>query len=179
MLGYLANIKHGIALYFLKRKIGKIGTHVVIKKNAQILAPKRLTLGDYVYIGPEAYFQCNGEVTIRRGSILGPRVKLYSSSHNFHGAEFLPYDAKLIRKPIDIGENVWVGGDVIVLPGVEIGEGCIVGAGAVVTKSFPRCTVIGGNPARAIGQRDEAHYQELKSKDKIYLKRKYTGNVGE
>ena len=69
MLGYLANIKHGIALYFLKRKIGKIGTHVVIKKNAQILAPKRLTLGDYVYIGPEAYFQCNGEVTIRRGSI--------------------------------------------------------------------------------------------------------------
>lgn len=178
MLGYLYALKQRISLYFLRRKVGKLGVHVHIKGKFQILTPALLTVEDYVYIGPECYFQCNGKITIQRGAVLGPRVKMYSSTHRFHDAEYLPYDTVLIKKPIVVGENVWIGGDVILLPGVELGEGCVVGAGAVVTKSFPPYAILGGNPARIIGQRDEAHYRRLKAEDKVYLKRKYTGHAG-
>ena len=59
------------------------------------------------------------------------------------------------EKPIVIGDDVWIGGHVIVLPGVHIGTGAIVGAGAVVTKDVPDYAVVGGNPARIIKSRKE------------------------
>jgi acetyltransferase-like isoleucine patch superfamily enzyme len=82
--------------------------------------------------------------------------KVYISDH-FHGnvtaeeLDIAPVKRKLFSKgPVIIGDNVWIGEGVVIMPGVEIGNSCIIGANAVVTKSFPKDSVIGGNPARLI-----------------------------
>jgi maltose O-acetyltransferase len=81
---------------------------------------------------------------------VGPNVQFLTPTH--------PIDADLRRakfeaaEPITIGNNVWLGGGVIVLPGITIGENTVVGAGAVVTKDLPANVVAVGNPARVIRQ---------------------------
>lgn len=70
--------------------------------------------------------------------------------------------------PIEIGNNVWIGMRVIILPGVKIDEGVIVAAGSVVTKSVPKCAIVGGNPAKIIGWRNKDLYEKL-VKEKKFL----------
>jgi len=89
-----------------------------------------------------------GRITIGDDVQIGPNVQLLTPTH--------PLDPQLRRdkweaaEPITIGDNVWLGGGVIVLPGVSIGENTVVGAGAVVTKDLPANVVAVGNPARVI-----------------------------
>lgn len=80
--------------------------------------------------------------------MFAPGVQLYTATHPIDPVERnsgLEY-----AKPITIGNNVWIGGSAIVVPGVTLGDNVVVAAGAVVTKSFPDNVVIGGNPARVI-----------------------------
>lgn len=72
------------------------------------------------------------------------------------------------EQPIEIGNNVWIGMRVIILPGVKIDEGVIVAAGSVVTKSVPKCAIVGGNPAKIIGWRNKDLYEKL-VKEKKFL----------
>ena len=77
--------------------------------------------------------------------MVGPGVKIISANHNI--LDFSKYDK---CKPIIIGDQCWLGSNCVILPEVELGNHVIVGAGAVVTKSFPANCVIGGVPARII-----------------------------
>ena len=87
-------------------------------------------------------------VTIGPGCLLGPGVHLYTATHP------LDPDARAAGlecgDPIEIGENVWIGGRAVITPGVTIGDDAVVGAGAVVTGDVPSGTVVGGNPARVL-----------------------------
>jgi len=87
---------------------------------------------------------------------MGPDVVMMATSHKFEDVNqpINRQDAEN-EKPIIIGNNVWIGTRVIILPGVQIGDNTIIGAGAVVTKSFPANSIIGGNPAKIIRIRDE------------------------
>lgn len=93
------------------------------------------------------YFQAINGIKIGRRFLFAPGVKLISSNHNPVKRAFAVNSA-----PIEIGDDVWVGANAIILPGVKIGNNCIIGAGAVVTKSF-LCEglIIAGNPAKIIG----------------------------
>ena len=89
-------------------------------------------------------------------------------NHNHKGAA-IPYDETYIVEDTVIGDNVWFGLNVIVLPGVTIGDGAIVQAGSVVTSDVPSLAIVGGHPARQFSTRDVDHYQTLKNLRKFYL----------
>lgn len=92
---------------------------------------------------------------------------ILTQNHNWNG-EALPYDKTVKYKAVSIGDNVWVGLQVIILPGIEIGEGCIIQAGSVVSKSIPDYAIAGGNPAQIIKFRDIDHYNRLKDDEKFH-----------
>lgn len=112
-----------------------------------------VTLGDYVGIGDGYYLGAFGGIAIGSDTIIGERFTVHSDNHLFDNPE-LPIRAQgVVAKPVKIGRNCWFGSNVTVLGGVDIGDGCIVGAGAVVTKSFPENSIIVGNPAKLINKR--------------------------
>lgn len=92
------------------------------------------------------YIQGINGITFGQNIIIAPGVKIISANHDYHKRNSSTY-----KEPIIIGNNVWIGANAIILPGVEIGNNCVIGAGSVVTKSFKEDNlVIAGNPARAI-----------------------------
>lgn len=112
---------------------------------------------DYGYnieVGKNFYMNFNGvildcgKITIGDNVMIGPNVTLCTAGH--------PIDAKTrytfeeFAKPITIGNEVWIGANVLVLPGITIGEGAVVGGGSVVTKDVPANTVVVGNPSRVV-----------------------------
>lgn len=103
-----------------------------------------------------------GSVTFGDNFHSGTDCLIITSNHDYNG-EKLPYDETHIIKDVTIGDNVWFGDRVIILPGVTIGEGAIVQAGAVVVKDVPDLAITGGNPATVFKFRDEKHYVRLKN----------------
>ena len=102
-------------------------------------------LGEKVYINANCTFLDEGGITVGAHTLIGPDCKLYTPIH--------PMDAAERRKPIErgaaieIGEDCWLGGGVVVCPGVKIGDRCIIGAGSVVTRDIPDDSLAAGNPA--------------------------------
>lgn len=107
---------------------------------------KNITLGKNVFINACCRFQDQGGITIGDNSLIGHNVTIATLNHDFNPKN----RASLNPKPVIIGNNVWVGSDSTILPGVSIGDGAIVGAGSVVTKDIPPLAVAAGNPARVI-----------------------------
>ncbi|HFX3841628.1 TPA: chorismate mutase [Enterococcus faecium] len=120
--------------------------------------------GYNIFVGENFYanFNCTfldvSTIEIGDNCMFAPNVQLYTATHPLHpvkrnsGLEY--------AKPIKIGDNVWLGGGVIVTPGVMLGNNVVVGAGSVVTKSFPDNVVIAGNPARIIKTVEEEPLEE-------------------
>lgn len=94
---------------------------------------------------PGQYINAKNGIIIGRNVRLGPAIKLISANHNS-----LDYDEHLKAEPICIGDNCWLGANVVILPAVVLQEHIIVAAGAVVTKSFPKNCIIAGVPAKII-----------------------------
>ncbi len=89
---------------------------------------------------------------------------IITSNHNYDAGKKIPYDDTHIIKNVIIKDNVWLGDRVIVLGGVEIGEGAVIQAGSVVVKNIPAGGIAGGNPATVFKYRNMEHYFDLKSK---------------
>ena len=138
------------------------GPNVRIMPGFQINHEDNLTLHDYVRIGTDSLINAHGGVEICSGFVSGPKLTIFSVNHIYNNARTLPFDNELELKKVYIGENCWVGGNVFIVPGVSLGEGCIVAGGSVVTKSFPSLSVIGGNPAKLIKQRSPEDYERQK-----------------
>ena len=134
-----------------------------------------MELGDHVWIGENFYAKAEGGLTIHSGTIISRNVEIWTSNHYYDAEDLqsIPYDRRMVTKPVVIGENVWIGTHVIILPGVTIGEGAVIGAGAVVTKDIPPYAVAGGNPAKVLKYRNIEKYNELKAQGKIYLDVEY------
>lgn len=115
--------------------------------------------------GAKIYAQ--GGVTFGNNFHSAKGLIILTQNHNWKG-EKLPYDETIMIKPVVIGDNVWIGINVIILPGVSIGEGCIIQAGSVVSSSIPDLAIVGGNPAKVIKFRNSEHYEKLK-KDEKYI----------
>ena len=107
---------------------------------------KNTTIGKNVFINAGCKFQDQGGITIGDGSLIGHNVVLATLNHSLLASK----RANLIPAPIRIGKNVWIGANAVVLPGVTIGDGAVIAAGAVVTKNVEADTVVGGVPAKVI-----------------------------
>ena len=136
---------------FWAKGIAKCGRNVNIERKAYFTPG--LTLGDRsgVGIGCEVY----GPVTIGNDVMMGPEVVIYTSGHRFDRTDVPMMDQGSDEpKPVTIGNDVWLGRRVMIMPGVTIGDGCVIGAGAVVTKDIPPYTVAAGVPAKVIKKRN-------------------------
>ena len=107
---------------------------------------KNIKIGKNVFINACCRFQDQGGIEIGDGSLIGHNTTIATLNHEFNPAK----RQNLTPSPVKIGKNVWIGSDCTILPGVEIGDGAIIGAGSVVTKSIPANTIAVGNPARVI-----------------------------
>ena len=126
----------------------RLGRHCCIKPHVRIKYPWRLTAGDYCSIGQEAWIDNLEDVHLGNSVCISQRAYLCTGSHDYRSRTF-----DLLVRPIQVGDGAWLGACCVVLGGVQIGANAIVAAGSIVTKDVPRAAIVGGNPAKAIGQR--------------------------
>ena len=139
--------------FWAKKIIKKCGFGVNIERNA-VFTPE-LKLGNYSGIGINC--EVYGPVTVGDNVMMGPEVVIYTRNHNIERTDIPMQEQGYAEfKPVVIGNDVWIGRRSIILPGVHIGDGCVIGAGAVVTKDLPAYTIAGGVPAKVIKKRISA-----------------------
>ena len=132
----------------LKQLFGRCGENITIKP------PFHCDYGYQIFVGENfvANFDCvfldAAPIEIGNNCLIGPKTCIYTISHPLDRQE-RQEGIGLIKK-VTIGNDVWIGGSVTILPGISLGNNVIVGAGSVVTKSFPDNVVIAGNPAKII-----------------------------
>lgn len=132
----------------LRELLGSMGEGTVIDPPFQCDYGSNIRVGERFYANVGCVFLDCAPVTIGNRVQLGPYVQLLAVSHPIDRA--LRASGLEYGEPIEIGDDVWLGGGAIVLPGVSIGEGAIVGAGSVVTRDVAAEAVVVGNPARPL-----------------------------
>lgn len=142
--------------YALRRRVAsrllrRCGREVIVKDRCYFGDGSRLSIGNNSQLGRNSRLQ--GDITIGDDCVMGPDVVIMATSHGYDRVDIPIRLQGGWEKPIRIGNDVWIGTRCVILPGVEIGDHCIVAAGAVVTKSFPEKSVIGGVPARLLKSR--------------------------
>lgn len=109
-----------------------------------------LLIGNNSSIGPASYIGCAGKISIGNDVMIGPRVSFFAENHNFDSDNISIKSQGVTNKGIIVNDNCWIGSGAILLDGVEIGDGSVIAAGAIVTKSFPKNSVLAGVPAKII-----------------------------
>ncbi len=124
-----------------------------IKKPITIEAHDKIILGESIGINVNCILIGWGGIEIGNNTLLGPNVQIYSITHDYTktGAGF----RKGIPQKVIIGDNCWIGGGTLIMPGIKIGKGSVVGAGSVVTKDIPDNVIAYGNPCKITKNRFE------------------------
>ncbi len=129
------------------------GELVVVKDRCYFGNGTRLSVGDRSQLGQNS--RLNGQITIGEDVLMGPDIVMMATSHAFQNPDQpIRLQGAAEEREIVIGDDVWIGTRVIILPGVSVGSHSIIAAGAVVTKDVPEYSIVGGNPARLIRSRN-------------------------
>ena len=126
----------------------KIGKGSTIHMWANFFDPTNIIVGEDTIIGDHAFLDGRASLKIGSHVDIASQVLIYNSEHNIDSVDF---SAKLEK--VEIEDYVFIGPRAIILPGVKIGKGAVVAAGAVVTKDVPDFAIVGGVPAKVIGER--------------------------
>jgi maltose O-acetyltransferase len=130
----------------------KVGRNPKFFRNLWIDGYHGLTIGDFVFINYGCMLQATGTIRIDDYVLLGPGVTILSANHDT-SRDKLMRTSGAVPKPVHIEAEAWLGARCIITPGVTVGRGAIVAAGAVVTKNIEPYMIVGGVPAVVIGQR--------------------------
>jgi len=138
-----------------------LGDHVSIAKDSilfctGVIAQKGtgITIGHRTGIGARAFLAGQGGITIGNDVITGPNIQVFSENHNFSDLTQTIKEQGVTKQATSIGNNCWIGGGVSILAGVNIGDGCVIAAGSIVTKSVPANSIAAGVPAKIIRNRE-------------------------
>lgn len=131
-----------------------LGEQVTIASNCQIFAREpnsngKLIIGNGSAIGDYSIIDISEDVIIGNNVALGPRCTIYTHDHNYKEVNIVaPWKGSPVKRPVIINNGAWIGSNVLILPGVVIGENAIVAASSVVTKNIPANCIYGGVPAK-------------------------------
>jgi len=140
------SLRHAI----LKELFGHCGDQIAIKPPFHCDYGYNIFVGEDFFMNFDCVFLDAAPIRIGAHCMIGPKTCIYAIGHSLDAES---RKKKIgIPKAVTIGDNVWIGGGVTILPGVSIGDHTVIAAAAVVTKSFPDHVVIAGNPARIIRQ---------------------------
>ena len=139
---------HRWRCFWLRAFGATVGSHCAVFSSVRIWAPWNLTLGDNCCLADGVDCYSVAPIVLGANATVSQGARLCTASHDISSPVM-----ELTYRPITVGAGAWIAGWSIVLPGVTLGEGAVVGAGAVVTKDVPAWTVVAGNPARQIGVR--------------------------
>ena len=134
----------------------KIGKGTTIHMGTKFFDPSGVIIGQDTMVGDNVFLDGRDNLIIGSHVDIASQVLIYNSEHDMNDAAF-----KAITAAVEIGDYVFLGPRSIILPGVRIGKGAIVAAGAVVTKNVPDFKMVGGVPAKEIGERklNDLHYK--------------------
>ena len=146
----------------LYHNIKHVGEGSSIAKNVKINRPERVIIKEFSSIAEGAILNSAGGIYIGRYTGVGYNCVIWTAEHHYRKSKTIPFDNKIDLKPVIIRDFVWIGSNVKIFPGKEIGDGAIIGMGSVITKDVPPLAIVFGNPAEIIGYRDEKHFIECK-----------------
>lgn len=130
----------------LKQLLGHVGDSVEVNSPLMVDYGSNVSIGDHSFLNHNAYLMDGAAITIGSHVFIGPNFGAYTAQHPLvPGQRNNGLERAL---PITIGDNCWIGGDVSIMPGVTIGEGCVIGAGSLVTKDIPAGYVAMGSPCK-------------------------------
>jgi maltose O-acetyltransferase len=136
----------------LRQLMGSLGEHVNIRPPFRCDYGYHISIGDRTFVNFGAVFLDAAPITVGADVQIGPNVQLLTPTHELDAERRRAGWEKAL--PVTIGDNVWLGGGVIVCPGVTIGANTVVGAGSVVTRDLPPGVLAVGNPARVVRELD-------------------------
>lgn len=163
LVSELSRVSHFDTEYVMslvRKIVAKIG------QDSYIVPPFRCDYGDHVFIGNNTYINYNccfldsAKVTIGDYVYMGSNCNIFTPCHPIHH-ELRKEKVTEYALPVTVGSHSWIGGDVVITPGVTIGENCVIGAGSVVTKDIPDNSIAVGNPCKVIRQ--------VNDKDREYI----------
>lgn len=146
----------GIGLrYVVYRMLFKhLGRNVTILEGSYLSNVSGIAVGDNTSIGFETIMDGSAPITIGCWVRMGPRGVMITTRHNFERRDRLIKEQGNSSGPITIGDDVWLGAGVMIMPNVTIGTGAVIGAGSIVTKDVPEYAIAVGNPARVVKTRE-------------------------
>ena len=112
-----------------------------------------VNIGNNTTFGNDCFFGAAGGISIGDDVVAGQYIRFHSENHNYKDLDCLIRDQGVSHKGITVGNNCWIGSGVVFLDGASVGNGCVIAANAVITKSFPDNSIIGGVPAKILKYR--------------------------
>jgi maltose O-acetyltransferase len=148
-LGFVDKIRN----FLFRKAFRNAGKTFFIRSFTWFHYPQNFSIGNNSLIGARSHIFCDDFVTIGDNIMTGPELIIYTSEHNFSSKEVLFTKQGTSHAPVSIGNDVYIGARVIILPGVKIGNGAVIGAGALVKDDIPEYAVAVGVPAKVIKYR--------------------------
>lgn len=137
----------------LGRLLARLGQGTVLQARLRITNPEKVSIGSHCNFAQGVFITGGGGITIGDYVGLGPDVKIWSVNHRFEDPDTPWLKQGWDKQPVVIEDDVWLGANCFVMPGITIGRGAILSAGTIMMKSVPPYAIVAGNPGRVVGWR--------------------------
>lgn len=133
----------------------RTGTDLLVREGVTLWYPHKVQIGSRVSLNEGVFLSAYGGLKIGDDVLIGQRVSIVTSDHRISDPARTIRSQGLVAEPVIIENDVWIGAHAVIVSGVKIGNGAVIGAGAVVTKDVGPLEIVGGVPAKVIGKRGE------------------------